>query len=124
MSNLYAYFMVAVTILLTVYGQFILKWQLVTAGSFPSAWPERFSYAGEILLNPWILSVFVAWVLAALAWMLALTRLPITHAFPMTAMTFVIVAFGGALFFNEPLSSPKLVGVALIVLGIAVGSQG
>ena len=124
MSNLFAYLMVFSTILLTVCAQFLVKWQAVSAGSLPASWPDRMSFVVKLLLNPWIISAYVMAILASITWMLAMTRLEISHAYPMTALTFVFVVIGGGLLFAEPLTLAKMVGLALIVLGIVVGSQG
>lgn len=116
--------MVFSTILLTVYAQFIVKWQAVSAGALPTSWPDRISYILSLLLNPWIVSAYAAALLASVTWMLAMTRLQISHAYPMTALTFAVVVIGGAFIFNEPLTPLKVAGIALIVIGIFVGSQG
>ncbi len=39
------------------------------------------------------------------------------------ATSFVLVLFLSALFFDEPLTVAKVLGVALIVLGLVVGTQ-
>ena len=44
--------------------------------------------------------------------------------YPFVSFTFILVILSGAIFFNEPLSWPKIAGMALIVSGILVGSQG
>ena len=44
------------------------------------------------MLDPWIITAFIAAFLASVTWMLAMTRLQISHAYPMTALTFVVVA--------------------------------
>lgn len=124
MSNIFAYMMVFLTILLTVYAQFVVKWQAIAAGTLPPAWPDRISFIISLLLNPWIISAYVTALLASITWMLAMTRLQISHAYPMTALTFVIVVLGGAVVFSEPLTLLKLAGIVLIVIGIFVGSQG
>jgi len=56
--------------------------------------------------------------------MAALSRLPLSHAYPFMGITFGFVLVGSALFLNEPLNWHKIVGIALIISGIAVGSQG
>jgi multidrug transporter EmrE-like cation transporter len=53
-----------------------------------------------------------------------MTKLELSHAYPFVASTFVLVILAGAVFFNEPLNGHKLLGMALIVCGIFVGSQG
>ena len=118
-----AWLCVLLTIALTVYGQFVLKWQVVEAGALPDGNGARAQYVLRLLLNPWIISAFAAAFLASVTWILAMTRLPLSEAYPLTALVFACVVFGGALWFAEPLTVGKVAGVALIVAGIAVGSR-
>lgn len=120
----HAYSMVLLTIALTVYGQFIIKWQVLLAGPLPESLEDRLVFLARILINPWVISALFAALLASIAWIIAMTRLEISRAFPLTALTFVCVVIGGALLFKEPITPLKLVGVLLLVLGIVVGSQG
>jgi multidrug transporter EmrE-like cation transporter len=123
-SNTLAYLLVLTTILLTAYGQLVLKWQVLRAGSLPSQLLERLHFVGQLLLNPWVLSAFAAAFLASLSWMLAMSKLQISRAYPVTALTFVIVVIGGGILFSEAISTLKVVGLALVVIGIVVGAQG
>lgn len=124
MANWIAYFLVFCTVFLTVCGQFIIKWQVLRAGIFPATPEEKLRFILQLLLNPWVIGTFVAAFLASITWMLAMTKLPLSHAYPMTASTFVLVVLGSAIAFSEPITLLKLIGLALIVAGIFVGSQG
>ncbi len=124
MPNGIAYLMVFATISLTVAGQFIVKWQVLRAGPVPLGFDQQARYIVGLLVNPWVLSAFAAAFLASITWMLAMSKLQLSHAYPMTALTFVLVVLGSAFFFQEPLSLLKLAGLTLIVAGIVVGSQG
>jgi multidrug transporter EmrE-like cation transporter len=119
-----SYFYVAMTILLTVYGQVALKWQVGAAGALPADWPGRLRYLGALLAQPVVLSAFAAAFGAALCWMLAISKLELSHAYPFVSLSFVLVLLLSALFFGEPLSLEKVLGVALIIAGVAVGSRG
>jgi len=124
MSSVAAYAMVLLTVLLTAYGQFAVKWQVLRAGPVPEALPDKLAYVMGLLLNPWILSSFLAAVLASVSWMLAMSRLELSHAYPITALTFVLVAIGSRALFEEPLSIYKVVGLILIIAGIIVSTRG
>lgn len=113
-------FFVALTVLLTVYGQLVLKWQVGLAGPLPPDLGGRLWFLLGLLTNPWVISGLAAAFCAALAWMLALTQLPLSQAYPFTALTFVLVLAASALFLHEPLTSSKVIGTMLIVAGIAV----
>lgn len=120
-----SYIFIALTVVLTVYGQIVIKWQAVQAGPLPvDAGSKVIFLLRLVFLNPWVLSGLFAAFLASLTWMAAMTRLPLSHAYPFVSFSFVLVVFSGAVFFHEPLTWPKIVGMILIVAGIVVGSQG
>lgn len=118
------YLYIALTILFTIYGQIIIKWQASLAGSLPVGGGDKLLFLLRLVLNPWVLSGFFAAFLASLTWMAAMTKFPLSHAYPFMSMAFVLVMFLSALFFQEPLTWPKVVGMACIVAGIAISSQG
>jgi multidrug transporter EmrE-like cation transporter len=119
-----SYVYVACTILLTVYGQLVIKWQVMGAGAFPDDPAGKLWFLAGLLLNPWIITALAAALLAAFSWMAAMTKLDLSHAYPFTSLSFVLVTFVSAWLFQEPVTVPKIAGIALICAGIVVGSQG
>jgi multidrug transporter EmrE-like cation transporter len=124
MSLAFSYLFVFITIFLTVYSQIVIKWQVVAAGVMPAELPDKLWFLARLLLNPWILSGLAAGLLAAVSWMAAMTRLELSHAYPFMSLAFVGVLVLSALVFHEPVNAWKIGGLALISLGIIVGSQG
>lgn len=119
-----SYVYVLCTILLTVYGQLIIKWQVLKAGALPEDSTEKIWFLLQLLLNPWVMSAFLAALLASVTWMAAMTKLQLSHAYPFMSLAFVLVMLFSGWLFNEPITTPKMVGVALVILGLAVGSKG
>jgi drug/metabolite transporter (DMT)-like permease len=117
------YLYVATTIILTVYGQLIVKWQVDNAGAFPETTSGKLHFLLKLVLNPWVISVFAGAAIAAVAWMAALTRFELSRAYPFVSLSFVLVLLASAVLFGEGLSVPKVIGVLLIFVGLAVGSQ-
>ena len=118
------YLYIAMTVIFTVYGQLVIKWQVSNAGVLPYAAGDKLLFLIKLLFNPWILSALFAAFLAALSWMAAMTKFDISHAYPFMSLSFILVLVLSGVFFNEPLTLLKFVGLALIVIGIIVGSQG
>jgi multidrug transporter EmrE-like cation transporter len=118
----YAY--LASSILLIIYCQLVIKWQVIGAGSFPDDAAGKLGFLLGLLLNPWIISALAAALVAVLLWMAALTKLDLSHAYPFVSLSFVLVALASAWAFHEPLTGLKLAGIALICLGVVIGSQG
>ena len=119
-----SYFYIFLTIVLTVYGQIAIKWQVLKAGALPEALPGKVSFLFNLLLNPWVISAFAAALLASVFWMAAMTKLQLSHAYPFMSLAFVLILMASGFFFHEPVTPLKIAGIVLIVLGIIVGSQG
>ncbi len=119
-----SYFYVFLTIFFTVYGQLVIKWQVGKASAMPADVISKLVFLFSLLFNPWIFSGFVAAFLASLAWMAALTKLPLGHAYPFMSLSFILVIILSGICFDEALTPLKIVGVILIMFGVAVASRG
>lgn len=124
MARLYDYFYIFATIAFTVYGQLILKWRIAKFGALPSGSLEKLRFLVLLLLDPAIFSGFLAAFLASLAWMAAMTKFDLSHAYPFMSLNFAVVVCLSIWFLGEPLSWPRLIGVALIMFGTIVAARG
>lgn len=112
------------TIVLVVYGQLVTKWRVAEllsgAGDALGRWERLLLY----IKDPYILSSYMAALAGSAAWMFVIERHAISIAFPIyVGLTVVIVAIGGAVVFGETLSGVKVLAIALILVGVAIGSQ-
>jgi uncharacterized membrane protein len=119
-----AYSYIFATVLFTVYGQLIVKWQVTKAGEFPAEFSEKILFFIYLLLNPWIMSGLAAAFVAMLCWLSAMTRFELSYAYPFMSLAFVLVLILSAVLFHETVTVPKVLGVLLIVSGIIVTSRG
>jgi drug/metabolite transporter (DMT)-like permease len=117
------YVYVAATLVLTVYGQLVVKWQVNRAGQVPADFASKVAFVGRLLVNPWVISVLAAAFLAAASWMVAMTHFTLSRAYPFMGLSFVLVLVGSVAWLGESFSWPKAAGVVIIAIGIAVGSQ-
>ena len=113
------YVYIALTVILTVYGQLVLKWQVGRIAVPAEGLQAKFWFFAQALTNPWVLSGLAAAFAASLCWMLALTRLPLSTAYPFTASSFLLVLVVGVMFLGESLTVMKTVGTLLVVIGLA-----
>lgn len=112
------------TIFFTVYSQLIMRWQVTLAGPLPAEMSEKFAYVSSMLLNPWVLSGIVATFLAGVSWMLAMTKFEISYAYPFVSLNYILVLAAGFMLFHEGVSSAKIVGSIMVILGIVVIARG
>ena len=112
------------SVLFTVYGQIIVKWQVSKAGALPASLLERIPFLLGLIFNPWILSGIFAGFCALVCWLAAMTKFELSYAYPFMSLAFVFVLVLSAVLFHEPLTVAKIMGVLLIIAGIVVGSRG
>lgn len=120
MSKMSAYAFVLVCIVFTVLGQLLIKWQAMDAGSFPASWSARAGFFFNLMLNPWIMVGLASAVIAACAWILAMTKLPISVAYPMMSLTYPLVIGLSWILLGETLSLWRVVGAAFILAGVTL----
>jgi multidrug transporter EmrE-like cation transporter len=116
--------LVAFTVMLTVYGQLIVKWRVLRAGPFPADFTRKLGFLVGLLFDPWVMSSMLAALLAALSWMAAMTKLELSYAYPFMSLAFVLVLILSAVIFHEAVTAPKVLGMVLVIAGLGIASQG
>lgn len=56
-------------------------------------------------------------------WLAALSKAPVSTAYPMLSLGYVVVAFASVLWLGESMSVPKVLGIALICAGVVLVSR-
>jgi len=118
------YSYILITIGFTVYGQLILKWRITQLGSLPLEFGDKVRFLLGLLVDPVMLSGLLAAVFASLAWMAAMTKFDLSHAYPFMSLNFVIVLLLSGWLLGEPMTLQKAFGVGLIVLGTVIAARG
>jgi multidrug transporter EmrE-like cation transporter len=55
-----------------------------------------------------------------LIWILALSRAPVSVVYPLLSIGYIVNAVGATLLFGEVLEANKLLGIAVIILGVYI----
>lgn len=74
--------------------------------------------------QPWILVGLTCYFVSAALWVVALTRVDVTVAYPMLSMGYVIAAVLAWHFFGEALTTQRLLGIAIILVGVVILGRG
>ena len=118
------YVYIALTIIFTVYGQLVLKWRMNLKGAMPEPLGEKVLFLSKAFIDPWLLSGLCMAFVASIAWMAAMTKLDLSHAYPFMSLNFVAVLLASGWILNEPINLQKVVGVGLIILGTVTAARG
>lgn len=111
------------TILSTVASQLLLKWRVGLYHDVSSTLPGKLQFLGKLLLDPWIIFSLGLAFLAALFWMLALTKFQLSFAYPFTSLSFILIVIGSVWLFHEPLTAYKLASLGFITIGLVLLSR-
>ena len=69
-------------------------------------------------MEPHILGGMACYVISLVVWIMGLSRVPVSVAYPMLSIGYVVNAFAAALLFGEALSAGKLAAIGLICAGV------
>jgi len=111
---------IGLTIIFTVYGQLVLRWQMSQAGVLPPGVVDKVVFLLSQFTNMWILSCFASAFVAALCWMAAVTRMELSFAYPFMSLSFVAVVVLAPVLLGEYFSWYKVVGTLTIVGGLFI----
>jgi multidrug transporter EmrE-like cation transporter len=115
------YVILAISILLAVTGQLLMKRGMMLFGAFPAS--QLLYKIIPMFLNPYVFFGFACFGLSSLFWLIVLSRLPLSFVYPMVSAAYVLVALFSMLFFKENVSLVRWAGIATIILGVFLISR-
>ncbi len=105
-----------VAIALGAVGQVLLKSGLRQLGEHP----PPLMVLRSIVTNARVFSGFGCYGFSSLLYIVALSRLDLSYAYPMIAFSYVMVAVLAWRFLSEPLPPLRIVGLAVVMVGVVI----
>ncbi|MFZ5569086.1 MAG: EamA family transporter [Thermodesulfobacteriota bacterium] len=118
------YLYLGAALILAAYINLVLKYYLNSVGDIPSGTDFLLFCLKFLFLSFWGLSCIASVVSCALLWFAIISRFELSYIFPFMSLNFVLVTVLSMLILGEPFSWNKIIGVALIVLGVVVVGRG
>lgn len=112
--------LVLMGVILNAMAQILLKAGMNRIGEFDFAWNKFFSIGYQAALNPFILSGLFAYVISVVVWLMVLSRVEVSVAYPMISLGYVINAIFAYYLFGESLTIERLTGIFIILLGVYI----
>jgi len=72
----------------------------------------------RLALEPHILGGLACYAVSVVVWVVALSRVPVSIAYPMLSIGYIVNALAAWYLFGETLSTMKLAGIGVIVAGV------
>ncbi|GBR73661.1 transporter EamA family [Candidatus Termititenax aidoneus] len=116
--------LVLVPVLIGVVGQLFLKKGMGIVGQFNfTDWQQIVPQFVRAFANPWVFAGFAFYFLSSLFWMIVLSRVELSVAYPMLSLGYAFVLLASFFLFQETVSPVRWLGVLVIMLGVVLISR-
>lgn len=110
--------LVLIGVLLNAAAQLLLKAGTNAVGHFEFHWQNALPIGIKLALQPAIVGGMACYAISLVVWIMALSRVPVSIAYPMLSIGYLINAIAAWAWFGEALGTQKLLGTAFIMLGV------
>lgn len=105
-------------VLLNAAAQLLLKAGTNAVGHFELSAQNILPVGMKLALEPHIAGGIACYVVSVVVWIVGLSRVEVSIAYPMLSVGYVLNAVAAWYLFGESLTAQKLVGIGVIVLGV------
>ncbi|MFO1364062.1 MAG: 4-amino-4-deoxy-L-arabinose transferase [Burkholderiales bacterium] len=107
-------------VLLNAAAQLLLKAGTNAVGPFEFAAANAVPVGLKLAFEPHILGGIGCYVASVVVWILALSRVEVSIAYPMLSIGYVVNAVAAHYLFGEAVSPLRLAGIGVIILGVFI----
>lgn len=105
-------------VLLNAGAQLLLKAGTLRIGEFAFTADNIVPVGMRLASNPFILGGVACYVVSLVVWIMGLSRVPVSVAYPMLSVGYVVNAVAAWMLFGESITAQKLIGIGFIVVGV------
>ena len=117
------FFLIFLGVFLNAMAQLLLKAGMTHIGHFEFSVANLLPIGIKVALSPSIITGLFFYVLSVVIWLLVLSRVQVSYAYPMLSVGYIINAFAAYLLFGEPLSILRMTGIFIIMTGVYLVAQ-
>lgn len=112
------------SISLAVGGQFFLKTGMNSVGAFKGGdFSQMRTFFFKTFTQPQVLLGLGLYVLSSISWLMVLSRVPLSFAYPLAALGYVLAIALSAFALKEHVPAVRWLGALLIVVGVVFISR-
>jgi len=108
---------------LNTIAQLALKFGMRNIGRFEFSWNSMIPVGLKLMKNPYIFTGLGCYVLSVAFWMMALSRVDVSYAYPLTSLGYIFTAVAGFYLLQEDLSLTRIIGIIVILIGVVLVSR-
>ena len=116
--NAVSFALILTGVLLNAAAQLLLKAGTNAIGHFEFHLDNVLPVGMKLAFEPHILGGLSCYVVSVVVWIMALSRVPVSVAYPMLSIGYIVNAVIAHFWFGEALASQKLFGIGFIIIGV------
>ena len=114
------YLLLFIGVILNAFASLSIKAGMNRIGEFSFGLNSLFHIAFKVALSPFFLLGLACYVISLAIWVLVLSRLEVTVAYPMISIGYVINAILAYFWLGEDLSLIRILGILVICFGVVL----
>ncbi|MBI2311019.1 MAG: EamA family transporter [Betaproteobacteria bacterium] len=118
--NIVSFSLVLLGVLLNAVAQLLLKAGTNAIGAFEFSTANIVPVGWKIATSLPILGGIGCYVISVVVWILALSRVEVSIAYPMLSVGYVVNAVAAWYLFGEAVTPTRLLGIGIIILGVFI----
>lgn len=115
-----AFALILAGVLLNALAQLALKAGVNSTGVIDLSAASAGSAALRMMAEPWLWIGLVCYGVSVVVWILALSRVDVSIAYPMLSIGYVVNAIAAWAMFGEVMSAMRVTGIGIIIVGVYV----
>ena len=105
-------------VLLNAAAQLLLKAGTLRIGEFAFSTENIIPIGWQLATQPFIVAGVGCYVISLVVWIMGLSRVPVSIAFPMLSIGYIVSALAAWYLFGESLNAQKMFGIGFIIIGV------
>ena len=118
--NALSFSLVITGVLLNAAAQLLLKAGTNAIGAFEFIAGNVAPIGWKVVTQPFILTGIGCYVVSVAVWILALSRVEVSIAYPMLSLGYVVNAIAAWYLFGEAVTPGRLAGIGVIIVGVFI----
>ena len=113
--------LILTSVLMNSGGQLLMRKGMLALGTLEN---NTLTHIASMMLTSfWLWTAMICYALSVIIWMIVLSRVEVSYAFPLGSIGYVIVALAGYFFLGEQVTTMRFVGILVICLGVLIVSR-
>ena len=118
--NPLAFALILTGVLLNASAQLLLKAGTNAVGHFEFHLDNVIPVGMKLAFQPYIMGGMACYAISLVVWIMALSRVPVSLAYPMLSIGYVVNAVVAYYWLGEPLAMQKMLGIGFIIIGVVL----